>query len=311
MSCFFSIIIPLYNKERFINTTIQSVLNQDFKDYEIIIINDGSTDNSLEIVRSFNDERIRIIDQENQGLSAARNKGIELAYGKITALLDADDIWLPNYLAEIKKLHDTFPEASIFSTSYLEKYSNKLLIEPQRNIDEAQKEKRFVIDDFYKANLKKPILCPSSTCFIASRFNRKAIFDVSITFAEDIEFYLQHCGKQKVAYHNEALVIKNCAVPNQMTRTEISTKNIPDLDCFENKAKHNESLKRYLDQCRYIFAHLYKLERNFKKKRDILKNVDLKNLSSKQRFLLSCPWIICKALNLIKSYIRTPNFKIS
>ena len=95
MRPYFSIIIPLYNKELYIKNTLNSVLNQTFQDFEIIVINDGSTDNSLEIAQKTlsNFNNATFINQKNKGLSIARNKGIANSKGLIIALLDADDIW--------------------------------------------------------------------------------------------------------------------------------------------------------------------------------------------------------------------------
>lgn len=90
-----SVIIPLYNKEKQIRYTIDSILKQDFTDFELIIINDGSTDNSLKIVKEINDERIKIINQTNAGVSVARNRGIDEAKGEYVFFIDADDHLLP------------------------------------------------------------------------------------------------------------------------------------------------------------------------------------------------------------------------
>ena len=77
---FFSVVIPLYNKEKYVAQTLQCVLNQSFTDFEVLIVNDGSTDESVKVVEQFDDERIKIFHQENQGVSAARNKGIEIEF---------------------------------------------------------------------------------------------------------------------------------------------------------------------------------------------------------------------------------------
>lgn len=88
----FSIIIPLYNKAHTIINTLNTVFNQTCQDFEIIIVNDGSTDNSLQLIRqNFNDKRIKIINQENAGVSAARNKGIQESQGDWISFLDGDD----------------------------------------------------------------------------------------------------------------------------------------------------------------------------------------------------------------------------
>ena len=94
-----SVVIPLYNKEKKIEYTLKSVFTQTFQNFEIVIVDDGSTDNSVEEVEKFTDSRIRLIHQTNAGVSAARNRGIEAASGELIAFLDADDVWMPEYLA--------------------------------------------------------------------------------------------------------------------------------------------------------------------------------------------------------------------
>ena len=113
-----SVVIPLYNKEKSIASTLQTVLNQTFTDYEIVIVNDGSTDNSVIEVEKVQDDRIRLIHQQNAGVSAARNRGIEEAKGELIAFLDADDEWKPEYLATQYQLSLKYPECSVFACNY-------------------------------------------------------------------------------------------------------------------------------------------------------------------------------------------------
>jgi glycosyltransferase involved in cell wall biosynthesis len=113
-----SIVIPIYRVEKFIYFAIQSVLNQTFSDFELLLIDDGSPDDSRKVCESFMDSRIRIISQENRGLSAARNTGIRHAKGDILAFLDGDDIWAPNKLEKHLEHLRKFPEVGIsFSRS--------------------------------------------------------------------------------------------------------------------------------------------------------------------------------------------------
>lgn len=94
----FSVVIPAYNAGKFIIFTIESVLRQTVQDFEIVVVNDGSTDDTLEVLQGISDPRLRIVTQDNGGECAARNRGIKEACGQYIALLDADDAWRPNHL---------------------------------------------------------------------------------------------------------------------------------------------------------------------------------------------------------------------
>lgn len=113
-----SVIIPLYNKENYIKQSIESVLNQTFSNYEIIVIDDGSTDNGPEEVFKFQDKRIRLIHQNNSGVSEARNRGIKEAKYDLIAFLDADDEWMPDYLQTQYELSMKYPDCSVFACNY-------------------------------------------------------------------------------------------------------------------------------------------------------------------------------------------------
>ncbi len=115
-----SVIIPVFNAEAYIREAVLSVLNQTYSDYEILIINDGSTDRSLEICQQFDDSRIRIITQNNRGLAGARNTGIRNALGSYLAFLDADDLWLPDKLTQHVRHLKRDPAVGVsYSQSYL------------------------------------------------------------------------------------------------------------------------------------------------------------------------------------------------
>jgi glycosyltransferase involved in cell wall biosynthesis len=113
-----SVVIPLYNKEKYVANTLQSVLSQTFTDFEVVIVNDGSTDNSVAEVQKWQDSRIRLVHQENAGVSAARNKGIAEARYDLIAFLDADDEWKPEYLQTQYELSRKYPEGSVFACNY-------------------------------------------------------------------------------------------------------------------------------------------------------------------------------------------------
>lgn len=113
-----SVVIPLYNGEKYIARSVRSVLSQTFQDFEIIVVDDGSVDGGKSVVQSISDGRIRVISQANKGVSAARNAGIAAAQYDIVAFLDADDEWLPNHLSTIHELILAYPDCGVFGTSY-------------------------------------------------------------------------------------------------------------------------------------------------------------------------------------------------
>lgn len=115
-----SIVIPLYNKAHTIVNTLNTVFAQTFQDFEVVIVNDGSTDNGVEVIQQhFNDSRIRIIHQKNAGVSAARNRGVDESKGDYIAFLDGDDEWHPDYLSIINDTISKYPQAGMICTGGL------------------------------------------------------------------------------------------------------------------------------------------------------------------------------------------------
>src|SRR5437867_5237539 len=116
-----SVIIPLFNKAPYIARALTSVAAQTYRDFDVIVIDDGSTDDGPRIVEAFNDLPIHLISQENAGPGAARNRGLERAQGELVAFLDADDEWLPNYLSESVRLLDEHgPGVAAITSGYLQ-----------------------------------------------------------------------------------------------------------------------------------------------------------------------------------------------
>lgn len=129
-----SVIIPLYNKEDTIIRAINSVLKQSYQSFEIIVIDDGSNDNSSRLVKEYSNDRIRLICQDNRGVSSARNKGAELSKYDLLAFLDADDEWQDDFLATIISMRKKFPSASYYATCHC----NKLLNTKNENLNSYQ-----------------------------------------------------------------------------------------------------------------------------------------------------------------------------
>lgn len=115
----FTVVIPLYNKAAYIRCTIESVLAQSFTDFEVIVVDDGSSDGGAELVATLVDPRLRLIRQPNAGVSAARNHGIAQAHGEWIAFLDADDWQHPRYLASLVSAQEDFPQADTVATRFM------------------------------------------------------------------------------------------------------------------------------------------------------------------------------------------------
>ena len=113
-----SVIIPLYNKKKEIKRCLDSVLSQTFQDFEVIVVDDHSTDGGLAIVKSYPDPRISVTEQDHRGVSYTRNHGVEQAKCDYVAFIDADDEWMPKHLETIVRLTGNFPEAGMFTTAY-------------------------------------------------------------------------------------------------------------------------------------------------------------------------------------------------
>lgn len=191
----FSVVIPLYNKELSIRNTLQSVLDQTFTNFEIVIVNDGSTDSSATIVEEFTDPRIRLIHQENQGVSAARNHGIQEATNEWVTFLDADDLWMRNHLEEYKKVIDEHPQMNWIISGYLaeNKRGNKKFIYQKNGILEN------VIDDLLNG-LK---IHTSTVCIRKKLFeeNNDLYFRIGMNNSEDREVWYKLCILDKNPYY--------------------------------------------------------------------------------------------------------------
>jgi glycosyltransferase involved in cell wall biosynthesis len=157
----FSIVIPLYNKAPYISGTLDSVLAQSFSDFEVIVVDDGSTDGGAELVGFIADPRVRLVRQANAGVSAARNHGIALARGEWVAFLDADDWHHPAYLATLLWAQARCPEADTVATDYLP-VPDTLAMWPPRWPEMAAAPGIEVVTDLPRRWMASPTLCTSA-----------------------------------------------------------------------------------------------------------------------------------------------------
>ncbi len=211
----FSVIIPLYNKEKNVKNTIQSVLNQTFKEFEIIVVNDGSTDNSLQIVQQINDSRIKIIDKPNGGVSSARNKGIEEAKYEWIAFLDADDLWEKEYLEEYRKAIVSQPKVQwLISGFYIKSRNKKSIYVYGKNGVLGN-----VFDDLWNGmSIYTMIVCVRRELFLMCP---ELYFRKGMNNSEDREVWYKLCFIDKHPYYiNKPLSTYDIEVENSLTKVK-------------------------------------------------------------------------------------------
>lgn len=306
----FSVIIPLYNKEDYIKETLESVINQTFTDFEVIVINDGSTDNSLKIVEDIKDSRVTLLNQNNCGLSATRNHGIIASKGNIIAPLDADDIWDKNFLETISALALKFPEASLYGTDYFEEHSSNIKLRPKKNITQSLENKMFIVEDFFKISSNQNIFCQSSFAFKRNVFTYVK-YDETIDFGEDIDFYIASALRFKFAYYFKPLSTIKLNLPNQLTqRSKIKTR-LANLDKYEKFICNFPSLKLYLNQNRYFYLMAARIDKDQPRITYFNKRINNNMLSYKQKILINCPLPILKMLKVLKLLGLKYNIRIT
>lgn len=195
-----SIVIPLYNKEKQIANTLQTVLNQTFQNFEIVIVNDGSTDNSVEEVEKIKDSRIRIINQKNSGVSAARNRGIEETIYDLIAFLDADDEWKPEYLETQYNLFLKYPECSVFAVNYEFKNSKGKKTSTRINRLPFLGEDGILSNYFEVASHSHPPLWTSAVLVKKVAIKNIGGFPIGIKSGEDLLTWAKLAVRYKIAY---------------------------------------------------------------------------------------------------------------
>lgn len=204
-----SIVIPLYNKERSIAKTLDCVLGQTWQDFEVVVVDDGSTDRSAEVVKRCTDPRIRLISQKNAGVSAARNRGIAEARGEWVALLDADDEWEPDYLATQAALATAYPDCSVCATNYVfvsDDGSRRNTILHKLPFDSEDGE---LTNYFEVAACSHPPIWTSATMARKEAFEAVGGFPLGVKSGEDLITWSRLACRYRIAYSKKAYALYN------------------------------------------------------------------------------------------------------
>ncbi len=283
---------------------------QTYSDFEVIILNDGSTDNSETEILKFNDSRIRYFSKENSGASAARNFTIQQAKSEFIALMDADDYWYPFYLEEQNRLLNDFPKESVFATAAEIKRNGK-------TFTNSYSIKTFgndsILVDYFEASQLDSVLLSISTVLKKDVFENVGWYDPKIKSGEDTDLYVRIGLKYKVVFSPKVcatyVVRKNSLFQSVKTLEEKA-----NFEAYEVFEKNNPALKKFLDLNRYSLCILAKMEGDNEAFQKNFQKIKQENLSKKQQFLLRQNKSILKYLsktkdNLEKLGMRLGTFK--
>lgn len=306
---FFSVVIPLYNKVNHIENTLKSILAQTYTDYEIVIINDGSTDKSEAIIFKFNDDRIRIYNQKKQGVSIARNFGIEKAKGKLIAFLDADDYWFPNHLEELANLYHAFPNCGIYCSRYKIKTTEYHFQIPYFNGIESSFSG--IVEDYFFSNMPFRITWTSCLAVPKDILNQIGGFSPSVTNGQDLELWTKIGIRHSVAITNKITAIYNFHIPNSLAKSSIGSMKLMNFEQFKIAEQKNYSLKRFLDLYRIEYGFRYYIF-GYKDKMNFYMNaVDKQNISLKIQFLLNLPPSLLRYFLKFKNSLKKAGINFS
>jgi glycosyltransferase involved in cell wall biosynthesis len=204
-----SVIIPTYNRGWILREAIDSVLAQDYRDYELIVVDDGSTDDTRQILGSYG-RQIIVLQQPNQGVSAARNRGIAESRAQLVAFLDSDDLWLPQKLARQVAFFQSNPEALICQTEETW-VRNGVRVNPKKR---HQKHTGMI----FEPSLALCLVSPSAVMIRKPLFDAVGLFDESLPACEDYDLWLRVSCRYPVFLLDESLIIKRGGHEDQLSK---------------------------------------------------------------------------------------------
>lgn len=252
----FTVVIPLFNKAEHILRTLESVAWQKYPAAEIIVIDDGSTDKGASIVNNANMKNVRLVQQTNQGVSAARNNGVALASHEYIAFLDADDQWLPLFLDEITRLIVKFPQAKFYGTRYQ-------IVETENNYVDAKikleniNPKGVILENYFDIASEGDLPFTMSSMVIQrSLFELIGGFPLGEPIGEDQDLFCRVALNAAIAYSPNIHSLYHKDAQNQASKN-----NIPSTECgfsirITKEANKNTEKQNSIYMLKYSAAHL-------------------------------------------------------
>jgi glycosyltransferase involved in cell wall biosynthesis len=210
-----SVIIPSYNRSQMLQEAIESVVSQDFQDFELVVVDDGSTDDTRAVLQAY--PEIRIVDQEHRGVSTARNAGVRAAQGDVLAFLDSDDLWLPSKLSAQITFFQNNPAARICQTEEIW-LRNGVRLNPAKRHGKGS-------GMIFERSVELCLVSPSAVMMRRTLFDEVGPFDESMPACEDYDLWLRISCRFPIYLIDSPLVIKRGGHADQLSKQ-------PGLDRF-------------------------------------------------------------------------------
>lgn len=254
-----TVVIPLYNKARYIGRAIASVLRQSFVDFELLVIDDGSTDDSAgTATRYADDPRVRLIRQQNRGPGLARARGMEAAQGEYLAFLDADDEWLPHHLATAVRLLDDFPQAGWGGVGYCLVFPHGAP-HPARVYGLPDGEWRGVLADYFTAALGDPPISSSSAIVRTAMARACHLQHPGARLGEDLFLWCQLALHAPVAFDSTLCAYYHTEADGRALHTVRAADELPFVPWLKDQLTtgtltypHLDSVRRFLDYYQWL-----------------------------------------------------------
>lgn len=308
----FSVVIPLYNKKQFICNTISSVLEQSFQDFELIIVDDGSTDGSDLIVESIIDPRILFLKKSNGGVSSARNLGISKSSRPYTAFLDADDLWDTEFLKKMSELILDHPDCDIFASSFNRRIDGKACKPLHKNVPFT----RGRMHNYFELQriFFYPLICSSAVIIKREKLLQTGMFNEQLSSGEDLDLWYRIILSGNIAYLNEPLATY-CDIPDHMRASDFRFRNniVFNLSHFNTFEIENPSFKRYLDKFRLkALRRFYLSDVNESDVRSILEQIPLSEFSVYDKVLYKvAPKRVLKILYSLNNGLKRLQYRFN
>ncbi len=287
----FSVIIPAYNAEKFIETSVNSVLSQTYRDFELIIVDDGSRDGTSKKIAEYNDDRIKYVYQENGGVSSARNKGICISKGEFICFLDSDDEWKACHLETLSDLIEKYENCGMYITGYDIRLHTGTIVHKSGQIFRHLDSEHMMSDDGFSVLLKYGYFFNTNTvCCRKEVFDKVGLFELGVKNGEDDDMWFRIFSYYAVAISKKVTTVydrSNCGATGQRRDVEecVFMSRVDGLlSSSEMPRYRKDSLLIWVERHKLSQARKHILNGNKSEARRLLRTVDFQK-SDKKKYL--------------------------